>query len=654
MIYNEKIEEIFDEIDIYVENDVENAQTLLKLKDKLNEIKKKMEKENSLVFVAEKGAGKTTIIDYITNLTFEREKEKKKDNKKRTKYIVEEDVLETGAGATTTSTVEIVQSLDKSSKLVVIPYKDDEVKKILNDFASVIFSKAHNIEDSKSIPQEILRAARNLTGLTEKKNIDGKNDSAMEMALKYDKNSFEDFEKRVIELANLDKRTITEFTFDSKDDELNWIKKTFRILNLVHKNDAPLPKKIILEISKEIFDFNKLDRINKIVDTRGLEVGSNTDRMDIKDLFRGEDNPFIAFVDKFSSPSKSIIDILGHYIYDDNMECINKLIYIVNFKNGEPEKVICSNGNVDNESEGISEKLIQISHVFRENEVKIIDKNILFCNAKKFLDHEGKTIVDIDDLHDYGSEASIREYKRKIRESEKENFIESINNIVERNRNEMEEELKSLIERYSEIKLDIDKVESIELNKVIDYINMTKLNLDISGEISGIYDPYLRSRHSSTIMAINNRYGIYSYNDIFCEGSNLLESKIKLILKNLKDNVIKLLKDKKIEDNLNDNQKNSIEFMIDDTNQYFFKYINKINEYFYNKLKNDIYCKEDDEFWEKVKNRWGKGSGYTNDVITFYNNQIIIKNYESNVNVDISNIFSTFKRGLISNLSTDY
>lgn len=35
-------------------------------------------------------------------------------------------------------------------------------------------------------------------------------------------------------------------------------------------------------LSKDIFDFDKLNRITKIIDTRGLEVASNTDRSDIK------------------------------------------------------------------------------------------------------------------------------------------------------------------------------------------------------------------------------------------------------------------------------------------------------------------------------------------------------------------------------------
>lgn len=61
-------------------------------------------------------------------------------------------------------------------------------------------------------------------------------------------------------------------------------------------------------LSKDIFDFSKFNRINKIIDTRGLEVTSNTDRSDIKSIFRDGENNILLFVDKFNSPSKSIID----------------------------------------------------------------------------------------------------------------------------------------------------------------------------------------------------------------------------------------------------------------------------------------------------------------------------------------------------------
>ena len=73
----------------------------------------------------------------------------------------------------------------------------------------------------------------------------------------------------------------------------------FRDLNLVKLQDAPLAKRITIELSQEVFDFSLLNGISKIIDTRGLEAGSVTDRMDIKDYFTSETNDFLFLIDEF-------------------------------------------------------------------------------------------------------------------------------------------------------------------------------------------------------------------------------------------------------------------------------------------------------------------------------------------------------------------
>ncbi|MGL4873118.1 MAG: hypothetical protein ACRC30_00495 [Clostridium sp.] len=180
-----------------------------------------------------------------------------------------------------------------------------------------------------------MRACRNITGLAENRKL--KEDLGKELVSRYSVEDFDVFKERVILLANLDKRKTLDFTYEELgglEAEKEWIKKIFKKINLVHIDEAPMPKKIVIEINREIFNFDKFSKIDRIIDTRGLEVGSITDRSDIKRMFRDEKNNIMLFVDKFNSPSKSIIDLLDHYLYDDEMECINRLGYIVNFRDG--------------------------------------------------------------------------------------------------------------------------------------------------------------------------------------------------------------------------------------------------------------------------------------------------------------------------------
>ena len=369
------------EIDYYIDSYPENALVLKRIKGKINQIEKQLQEQYSLVFMAEKGAGKTTTIDFLLALTQEKQKINEKTKKK---YIVEEDILETGSGATTTSEVEICQSDEEVSKITITPYEIEEVREILVVFAKSMFSNMHEIAGGdEQLAPELIRACRNMTGLTEKKNESGeKVDLLKELILQYNAKEYTDFEKKIIENAKLEERNETTFICDDKNGKY-WIKKIFRRINLVHIKEAPLPKKITVMLSKDIFDFSKFNRISKIIDTRGLEVTSNTDRSDIKSIFRDGENNILLFVDKFNSPSKSIIDLVDHYIYDDGMDIVNRVGYIVNHRDGEAEKVVGCDGIIDNEEDGIAEKRNQVIQIFKDNNVYIKEENIIYCSPKR-------------------------------------------------------------------------------------------------------------------------------------------------------------------------------------------------------------------------------------------------------------------------------
>ena len=57
------------EIDYYIENYPDNAAVLKRIKDKITTINKQLSEDYSLVFMAEKGAGKTTTIGFLLGLT---------------------------------------------------------------------------------------------------------------------------------------------------------------------------------------------------------------------------------------------------------------------------------------------------------------------------------------------------------------------------------------------------------------------------------------------------------------------------------------------------------------------------------------------------------------------------------------------------------
>lgn len=638
------------EIDYYIENYPDNAAVLKRIKDKINQVEKQLKDQYSLVFMAEKGAGKTTTIDFLLGLTQEKQKINEKTKKK---YIVEEDILETGSGATTTSEVVICQSDEEVSKITITPYEIEEVREILIVFAKSMFANIYGIASGdEQLAPELIRACRNMIGLTEKKNEFGqKVDLLKELVLKYGPEDYSGFEQKIIENANLEERRETTFVCDDKNEK-SWIKKVFRRINLVHIKEAPLPKKITVMLSKDIFDFSKFNRINRIIDTRGLEVTSNTDRSDIKSVFRDGENNIILFVDKFNSPSKSIIDLVDHYIYDDEMDIVNRVGYIVNHRDGEAEKVVGCDGVIDNEEDGIAEKRNQVIQIFKDNNVYIKEENIIYCSPKRHLDEEGRIKISIDELEEYDYDRqAIEEVKKEARQAEHDLFVDNIISFIDDYEEKLEADLEEALNSYESIKREIEKNATLDVAPVIDYINNKEINMNLRDKILNMYEVYIGNKFPSTLRAINNRFGIYNSYDIYCEGANVVESLIKRVFKSFKDEIIEQLELSVQGRMLNNNQEKAKEFVTKDINKYLFNYMEEINNYFYNKLKKETFSKENLEFWNEVRSRWGKGSGYRKDVVNLYEKNIQDKGLSDEINNQIDNIINNFRLGIIDILN---
>lgn len=303
--------DLINEIEQLIKQYPDSANELKSYSKQWLELQQRLNQEQSLVFIAEKGVGKTTLINFILGLNYSTEKLIRKKKRK-----VEDEVLETGSGATTTSEVEILQSKDGVNHIIINPYSLNEMESIIKNFCKNIFEEVHHINlSAEELPPELKRACINMTGLKEEireVNIGSEIQKlrvnlAKELATSFSYNDYKLFEQQVLKKANLSQRTRINYTKNtpsaSIDEEKVWIKKMFRDLNLVKLQDAPLAKRITIELSQEVFDFSLLNGISKIIDTRGLEAGSVTDRMDIKDYFTSETNDFLFLIDEFKKTS---------------------------------------------------------------------------------------------------------------------------------------------------------------------------------------------------------------------------------------------------------------------------------------------------------------------------------------------------------------
>lgn len=626
------------------------------------DLNKKINQPYSLVFIAEKGTGKTTLINFLLGLNYESEKQIKNKKKK----VVEEEVLETGAGATTTFEVEIVQSKENMSHIIVEPYKEGDLLEIFQNFSGTIFKQVHKVKlDTIELPPEINRACRNMTLLKEETreeiiNGDIKKqivDLAKELAQTYGADEYDLFEKEIISRAHLKDRTTLEFKYEGTTNNLNeekkWIKEIFRDLNLVKIDNVPLPKKVIIGLSREIFDFSKLEKVDKIIDTRGLEPGSVTDRRDIRKYFDYNENYILFFVDEFKKLSNSLITLLNQYVYDEDLEVCSRMGYLVNYKEDEPGKVIGYDGEVEDEEEGIHLKFNNLIQSFTDNRIFIEKDNIIYGNPRRSLNKSGSIEITGDDLEEFDSIEEAIEAKQKKRNEERINFLTSIFQIISHYHNKNNIKKDELLSKFSEFKSSIDQVDQIDLNLILDmikeenYLSFKNKSCNINdGEINvfNIYRKYIEANHHSKLNALNYRRGIYNEMDIFCEGSNKITRKVQQDLQQYKDFIIMCLDDY-VKDNksISDNQRYKIDLLKNVIVKELEKAVKNINTKCYKCLEEEAFEKSDDIFWTTVQDLWGSGKGYKNNLVNGYNDNLYSKKIHTKIECFVENIIIDYK-----------
>lgn len=601
----------------------------------------------SIVFMADKGTGKTSIINFIIDFIYRRQKIKT-TNKKKRKIDIYQDVLDTGAGATTSFKVILMQADNDTSRINIEPYSDNETIDIIRGFCKKIYHDVFNDNNYRcDVPPEMHRAIVNMIDLHEFEVDDNvaKIDLIKQYAYKYE-DRFEELVEDLVERCNLENRKTIIFDCDELDEKAS-IRSIFRKINLMHIDYAPLPKCVTIEVSKKIFDFKSLGNIHSIIDTRGLEGGGiPTDRKDIRNYFKNQDDKILMLVDKFKSPSNSIIKLLSDYIHEEDYELISRVGYMLNFYDGEPENVLMEDGKAGEEFRGIQYKKTQLIDLLNSNNIKIDENNIIFTNPKRFMDSEGAISIDMDDLDDYGSKEEAEQYKLCIRNDDREELIESIKSVVDNRKKFILNQIQLKYKEFEVIKnKELDSL-NLDKNAIIEtIINLKKNYYSISEKlfINNIMSAYFQSLYPATIMAINNRYGIYFERDIYLVGCNEIEQMSKKpLIKIAKYAICQICKDIKTE-----KEEKIISYVLQAIKEYSCRYIDRMNASFYTYIKDNVFKKEDYKFWNKVMNRWGGGPGYTNDIIAWYEMKIGDSQASTHITNMLNDEIDKFKNGLI-------
>jgi hypothetical protein len=568
----------------------------------------------NLIFIGQVGAGKTTAICHLLNLVREVEIERTLRSGEKVTVKKTRELLSTGSGKSTIC--EVVIRPTKFTYIEIDPYDDNELQQLIEEFGLWIWQKTHPSDIKARVeipPDEILRAIRNIVELPEII-VNGKiHDCALGFAADFTLDRYDDFKQELIQRGQLSARTETKISPRDRDlDEKLWLSEVFQSLNVAKLANFSIPKRIYLNLSDRILDFNH-HHIGNIIDTRGLDLATK-DRRDLANYIRESDESICIFTERFASAPANVIQIIGKYLTPAAKDINTKFALLVMPRKGEPEKVIGADGlAVDDVERGLALRKANISNVFSNENINFCFNNILFYDALQAYLGDGS--LDRSD-----ESVDIKLDRQRI-------FAEIDRVIVDREQ-QLESEIGLLAQQVEQIRSGKDfaqfenEIVLLVQQKIRDF---SSLNLGINN-FSTDYVGMLPEHHS-VLRATNNRYGQYQLRDIdiYFNGRYLAESLIRQSTEKSKSEiltVINLVEAEISRDSTLATMMQRLRSQIDENYEHLAIDLGVEIESI---LSDRLLAPKDynsSMFWQQTIDRWGQGSGYKVDVLSLYSQQV--------------------------------
>lgn len=338
-------------------------------------------RDHQVAFIGGIGVGKSTAICKLAGLL-------KTTEEKLDRQIV----LETGAGGITLCEVHVSQGPKYGIRIV--PRSEDSIRKDVEDFAEYLFRLAHpdvaaNLQaddgddgDPLGISKEVVRAIRNMSGLTEKRKIvEGRRiriDPARDLAQSFD--SADELAIQILTRMDLLRRNKRDAwcPSDYAHPPTEWLQKLFSELNNGRNPEFTLPQKIEVIIPQPVFGSQDLPL--RIIDTKGVD--QTAERQDLESQL---DDPrtLVVLCSRFNDAPEVAIQNLLNRAQDSGVKNIALKTVILGLpRTEEPLAVKYDDGvRVEDEEEGYDLKADQIR--LRLSGRGLEDIGIEFFNARE-------------------------------------------------------------------------------------------------------------------------------------------------------------------------------------------------------------------------------------------------------------------------------
>jgi len=595
----EVLEQVKVEEESYIINELNN------MVETLTEAKSQLEVEKyKIVFIGEKGNGKTTLASHLFDLI-----SYSKPSSKERKLLGDEvkkvnELLTTGSGGTTMSEVVIVP--DSETFIEIKKMENSKVISLLEILCHSYWSEVKEDKgNSSTLPEEYNRGLRNLIRLTE--------DEIIKLAS--DCKTVGDFIEEIVTRANLNHRTTEKIVYCGEgtlEGQKDWLRREFGLINRVAREDMSIPEVINVHVNSAVLNDKAILKVESIIDTRGLDSKGWEAREDLHNYLNKQKNTICVFVGGFNNPitynTKGLID---NVIVNPPHSNKSNLVLLVNWEEGQPENTIGDNGVVEDEEEGINHKR---NAIWRELHNLDFDKeNILFYNPFGCF-VKGKVI----------SNSSVEVYNQ-----EKIPFIDTIFSVI-RKREE------GLIKYIYKVNADFRRLTNGRITKSdMQYIEVIKRNVESLKlnnnfikveEFNELLTQCIASWHPSTINATNKLFGEWYNGNVYQSGYTVMGQFVDSIFEKEILKVVHLISSQK-QYNISRSCRTLLSLWEENIIKLYNEFKDSLGEKTKNYLGQHILSPKvnSSPFWSSVISRYGKGKGYVKDVTHIYKKELDTK-----------------------------
>ena len=536
------------------------AQATADRADRIREISK-IEKYK-LYFNGKVGIGKSTLISVILNLINEEKLEAGNP-------INEALILKVGSGRTTLCETQIIPNADKT-EISIEAVEKHEFAKILSDFCRIIKK-----ESEVDLSEEQSTFIKNMAKIELSKS----NDEILE---EIGKDRLEDV---LTEKINYENRNKVTFTFEG-NNSVEWLKKNLTDINDGKNEDAPMPSKITIKLSKDDMEISIPNYIESIVDTRGLDGG---ERPDIQSYINADDS--ISFMcDEINGygGNVEINSILKQTLIEEDRDKKLRVVLLGLEKDDDLDNITNFEGN---RKGGEKKKKGEAEAALKKEKIEFEKKNLYFISSLSGIEFRKHKIESVNTEI---LEATQTRFMMWIEELINNMLQKYLDEILEKRKllNELEagDVMESTMHKIYSLREEVERIITEAEGEIRDIVNRFKMSVEAENHCA--------IRGAVNHCGIGTSVNIYG-NFQFCAGEEFKERN-----ENRKVEVLTYIKS--YFKNCDGLEQICVDTIIEKVNELYGIYYNGLREFTYQETIDKLY---NGDSWRKPQMYWGDGRG---------------------------------------------